>query len=117
MPPVWVDRARVLQILINVIENAVRHTPNDGSVTISMGLDGENVTVSVLDEGPGVSEAQQNSIFDKFVRLDPAPSYRGLGLGLFLARSLAGMHGGALRSEEHTSELQSRLHLRMPSSA
>ena len=95
--PVRVDVGRVEQILSNVLDNAARFTPPDGSIRVTTGTDSQ-AFVSVDDDGPGVDEADRERIFERLVRLNSARdrSSGGVGLGLSIARTLARAHGGEL---------------------
>lgn len=79
---------RVLQILVNLIGNAVRYSPAGGTVWIRMERDGEKACVIVADQGKGIAPADQERIFAKFGRVDPT-EVGGSGLGLYIARRLA----------------------------
>ncbi|AHC25885.1 MULTISPECIES: HAMP domain-containing sensor histidine kinase [Mycobacteriaceae] len=96
--PAVVDPIRIQQILTNLGDNARRHTPADGSITIDVTGHGEMVTVTITDTGPGVPADQRERIFDRLVRLDQsrARDQGGAGLGLSIARALARAHGGDL---------------------
>ena len=103
--PAWVegDPARLEQVLANLLDNARRHTPEDGE--ISLWVDSASPAVArirVADSGPGVPPADRERIFDRLVRLDEARardggSSGGAGLGLSIARGIARAHGGDLR--------------------
>ncbi|WP_375398286.1 sensor histidine kinase [uncultured Sphingomonas sp.] len=84
---------RVLQILINLIGNAVRFSPDGGMVWVLTQRAGDRAVVIVADQGPGIAEADQMRIFEKFERIDPAEP-GGSGLGLYIARRLARAMGG-----------------------
>ncbi|MGN5373761.1 ATP-binding protein [Sphingomonas hankookensis] len=87
---------RVLQILVNLIGNAVRYSPPGGTVWIRMERDGDDAAVIVADQGKGIAVADQERIFAKFGRVDPTEA-GGSGLGLYIARRLArAMHGDLL---------------------
>ncbi len=92
--PATVDAGRVAQILANLGDNARRHTPPGGTIT----LDVAPGRVTVTDTGPGVPADQRDRIFERLVRLDDARDREsgGAGLGLSIARGLAGAHGGTL---------------------
>jgi signal transduction histidine kinase len=98
LPPVRGDRERLRQVLGNLIDNAVKYSPEGGTVEVSAALDDGTVRISVSDAGPGISYDQQRLIFEKFGRADVAGggSKPGTGLGLFIARSIAEAHGGSL---------------------
>ncbi|SEN21204.1 histidine kinase [Sphingomonas gellani] len=89
---------RVLQILVNLIGNAVRYAPHGSHVSIALASDGPMQTVSIVDTGPGIAAEDASRIFDKFTRLDPAEA-GGSGLGLYIARTLARAMGGDLTVE------------------
>lgn len=86
--PVRGDFKRVLQILVNLIGNAVRYSPEDGMVWIRVEQEGNQAVLIVADQGKGISEADQSRIFEKFERVDPGEP-GGSGLGLYIARRLA----------------------------
>ncbi|ROZ44262.1 sensor histidine kinase [Rhodococcus sp. WS3] len=90
---VRVDRQRIEQILTNLLENALRHTPGGGSVAVAVTESPDHVSVAVSDTGEGIPEDQLESVFDRFHR---GESSDGSGLGLTIARSLARAHGGSL---------------------
>jgi signal transduction histidine kinase len=91
------DRARLRQVLGNLIDNAVKYSPEGGKVRVSAASANGAVRIAVRDEGPGIPGDQQSRIFEKFGRVDvPGASKPGTGLGLFIARSIAEAHGGSL---------------------
>jgi signal transduction histidine kinase len=98
--PVRGDFRRVLQILVNLIGNAVRYTPGGGTVTVEVGP-GARVVVS--DTGKGIDPEDQARVFEKFERVDPLES-GGSGLGLYIARRLARAMGGDLTVESRPGE-------------
>ncbi|MGC6401566.1 sensor histidine kinase [Sphingomonas sp. FW199] len=87
------DYRRVLQILVNLIGNAVRYSPPGASVWVRLERDGPNACVIVADQGKGIAIEDQARIFEKFERVDPAEP-GGSGLGLYIARRLARAMGG-----------------------
>jgi PAS domain S-box-containing protein len=92
------DAAKVEQVLLNLLSNAVKFTPPDGRVSLSCAWDGDHVTLSVEDTGPGIPSDRQDAIFEPFVQLDRTlQSPRdGAGLGLAISRDLARGMGGEL---------------------
>jgi signal transduction histidine kinase len=97
LPEIRGDRARLRQVLGNLIENAVKYSPTGGEVRVSATAANGAVQIAVRDTGPGIPREQQGRIFDKFGRVDvPGASKPGTGLGLFIARSIAEAHGGSL---------------------
>jgi len=101
-PLLWLDQTRLRQIVGNLLENALLHTPEGGGVAVTAGpAAGGGVAVAVRDSGPGIPAADLPYIFDRFYRVDPsrARASGGVGLGLTIARQLARAHGGDLRVE------------------
>jgi len=97
LPAIRGDRARLRQVLGNLIENAVKYSPEGGEVRISAAAANGAVLIAVRDAGPGIPRDQQGRIFEKFGRAEvEGGSKPGTGLGLFIARSIAEAHGGSL---------------------
>lgn len=84
---------RALQVLVNLVGNAIRHSPEDGMVWIRLGREGDRAAVIVADQGRGIAPEDQERIFEKFARLEPGEA-TGSGLGLYIARRLARAMGG-----------------------
>jgi signal transduction histidine kinase len=96
IPRVRGDRERIRQVLVNLIDNAVKYSPPGDEVEVTARSDNGRVTVTVRDKGPGISREQQGLIFEKFGRASVGGGKPGTGLGLFIARSIAEAHGGSL---------------------
>ncbi|HEV8720917.1 MAG TPA: ATP-binding protein [Candidatus Binatia bacterium] len=95
----WADRDKVTQVLMNLIGNAVKFTPEHGKVTVAVERDGNDwVQVSVADTGPGILPEEANKIFVKFYQIDQAANQKtkGTGLGLAISKALVEMHGGKI---------------------
>ena len=90
---------KVERVLLNLLTNAMRHTPSDGAVSVRVEHDAEAVLVSVEDTGEGLGEEAERRMFDRFWRNDPARSQRGAGLGLAIARGLVEAQGGRIWAE------------------
>lgn len=97
----YVDPERLHQVLANLLDNATRHSPTGGTVTVTAARLGTAVRVVVQDAGPGIDEADRERVFERFARADSARSGRegGSGLGLAIARWVVELHGGAIRAE------------------
>ncbi|HKY31900.1 MAG TPA: ATP-binding protein [Candidatus Polarisedimenticolia bacterium] len=111
------DRGRLMQVLFNLIGNALKFTPPGGQVTLSAGRREGSVVLSVTDTGPGIPARDLERIFDRFVQL-PGPGGAktgGAGLGLPIARSLVELHGGSLWAE--SGGAGSRFQFTLPSPA
>lgn len=96
MPKVSADGGFVLQILDNLISNAIKYSPFDKNIWVKSYFDSDKVYISIKDEGPGLSEADQSKLFGKFARLTPQPTgdEHSTGLGLSIAKKYAeSMHG------------------------
>ena len=90
------DRARLEQVLANLVSNAVRYAPAGSEIRVAGGRRGAEVVLSVADEGPGIAEADVQRLFRQFSRLRRDSVVPGMGLGLYLSRVIAEAHGGRL---------------------
>ncbi len=107
LPLVDLDRTRISQVVGNLLENAIRHTPSGGEVRVSAELEGDSrVVVAIADTGEGIPSESLPHLFDKFYRTDPsrARATGGTGLGLTIARQLVQAHGGTIRAESTKGE-------------
>jgi signal transduction histidine kinase len=95
--PARADEGLLKQLVMNLLDNAVRHTPSGGCVRVMLRRDEQSAELSVEDSGPGVPVADQSRVFERFVRLGPPGSGGGAGLGLAIAHWIAEQHGGTLR--------------------
>jgi PAS domain S-box-containing protein len=98
LPRVSADPARTGQVLANLVENAINYSPGGGRIRIDLQRAGERLRFSVRDEGLGIPPDEQQRIFEKFYRLDPAMTrgVGGSGLGLYICRELVELMGGRL---------------------
>ena len=94
------DRQLLAQMISNLVENALRHTPAGSTVSIGLRRDIAGFEIEVADNGPGVPEAERGKVFDRFYRLDRSRSTSGSGLGLALVKAIAGLHGLVIRLED-----------------
>jgi signal transduction histidine kinase len=101
IPPVFADRERVHQVLFNLLDNAVRFTPEGGRVTVSASRHNGSVDVAVADTGPGIAPEDLPRVFERFYRVDESRSRDdgGTGIGLAIARSVVEAHGGTIWAE------------------
>ncbi len=97
LPMLSVDDVLLEQVLINLLENAVKYTPAGTPIEIAALRDGEQVSVEVRDRGPGLPPGQENRIFEKFFR-GSEQSGRGAGLGLAICRAIVNGHGGRIEA-------------------
>jgi heavy metal sensor kinase len=107
------DETRLRQMLMNLLQNAVRHSPEGGRVRVELAVEAGSALIKVEDEGEGIPEADRERVFQRFVRLDPSRHGDGAGLGLPIARAIAEAHGGQLVLEPGTG-LGSRFLIRLP---
>src|SRR5262249_60883677 len=101
LPAVVCDAARLRQVLINLVDNAIKYSHQGGDVRLSLtGVDGR-VRFSVRDEGLGIPAAELDRVFEKFYRLDPSLTngVGGTGLGLYISRELVTRMGGTIGVE------------------
>ncbi len=98
------DRERLRQILDNLMQNALRYTPEGGWIKIQLQRQGHHAIISVHNSGPEISEEAMAHLFERFYRVDKARDRAsgGTGLGLAIARKLAEAHGGTLMGENHS---------------
>jgi PAS domain S-box-containing protein len=95
-PPIWADPERLQEVLSNLVSNAVKYSPNGGTVWVGGRVDGTGVTVYVADQGIGIPAEEQGRIFDRFHRVESGlhRSTEGTGLGLYLVKAIVEAHGG-----------------------
>jgi two-component system sensor histidine kinase KdpD len=96
LPPVSLDYVEIDQVMTNLIENAVRHTPEGSHILVTAGVVGEQAVVEISDDGPGIAIDVIDQLFEPFFRGTSGPSPRGTGLGLAVARGLVEAHGGRI---------------------
>jgi len=103
LPPVPLDYIEIDQVLSNLVENAVRHTPPGTDIDIAARVEEGSVAIEVTDNGPGIPAEALANMFDPFVRLSTMPGGKsGLGLGLAVARGLVEAHGGHLGAQRRS---------------
>ena len=97
-PKVFAARERIRQVIRNLLDNAIRHTAPGGSITISIGVEQEDVIVSVKDTGTGIPESELSKIFERFHRVkgDRGAKGEGTGLGLAIAKEIIQAHDGRI---------------------
>ncbi len=98
LPKVRADRERVMQVMMNIVSNAIKYTPDGGHIVISAGLAKDRVWMEVDDNGIGIPEGDRERIFERFYRVDKARSRQsgGTGLGLSIAQEIMLRHEGSL---------------------
>ena len=110
--PVDGDADLIFQSLANLLDNAMKYTPEGGAVTLHVTSDDDAVTVVVADSGPGVPPEEREAVLRRFYRLEPARSTPGSGLGLSLVAAVAELHEATLELEDNAPGLLVRLRFR-----
>jgi signal transduction histidine kinase len=90
------DRDRLKQILVNLIDNAIKYTPDGGRVAVETGTDGDMGFITVEDSGIGIDPTHHDRVFDRFYRVTPDRGDVGAGLGLAIVKSICNAHGGSV---------------------
>lgn len=95
------DYTQLIQVLANLLDNAIKHTPDGGEIRVPAFREGDRVCIRVADTGAGIPEAEQARVFERFYRVDKARSRAlgGTGLGLAIAREVVEAHGGTIAVE------------------
>jgi signal transduction histidine kinase len=115
LPPARCDEDKLRQVLVNLVENAIKYSPDGGEVTVELAAHDSLVQIDVHDRGLGIPPSDQERVFEKFVRLDPALSrgVGGSGLGLYITRELIERMGGTI-SVESEPGAGSRFSVKLP---
>jgi two-component system sensor histidine kinase BaeS len=100
------DTDKLEQVLVNLVGNALRYSPAEGTISVAGRRQDDGVILEVKDEGPGIAFAEQEKIFDKFYRLDNEVNRKnpGTGLGLPICRALINLHGGKIWVESEMNQ-------------
>jgi signal transduction histidine kinase len=115
-PSIQGDSARLTQCINNLLNNAIRHTPNGGEVTIQLSTDEDKVFLSVKDSGVGLDPEHLPYVFDRFYRADPDRNRRsgGSGLGLAITQALVVAHGGKILAASEGKDQGSEFTIQFP---
>ena len=107
------NRQLIAQAITNLLDNAVKYTPSGGHITLTASQRGENIHVSVGDNGHGIPPDKRDDVLKRFVRLDSARSTPGNGLGLSLVSAIVALHNGSLQLHDNKPGL--RIEITLPS--
>jgi signal transduction histidine kinase len=103
------DRELINQLVVNLLDNAMRHTPAGTPITVSLAEESGAVALEVADNGPGVPEAERERIFERFYRCEASRTTPGSGLGLSLVSAVSGLHRGAIQVLDNMPGLKFRI--------
>ncbi|MBF0481682.1 MAG: HAMP domain-containing protein [Desulfovibrionaceae bacterium] len=103
------DRALLTQMLVNLVENSIRHCPEQAHIALKLERDQNAVVVSVSDTGPGIPKEEWTNIFKRFYRIDRSRSTAGSGLGLALVKAVVDLHGAIIELSDEMPGLRVRL--------
>jgi two-component system sensor histidine kinase BaeS len=115
LPPIDVDPDRIRQVLVNLLTNAHEYCPEKASIRVTAALNGAEVEIAVIDDGPGMPGDQLDHIFDRFTRGDAGMTQHvgGTGLGLAISKSLIELHGGSISAASRPGQ-GSTFRVRLP---
>ncbi|MCY4051687.1 MAG: HAMP domain-containing sensor histidine kinase [Gammaproteobacteria bacterium] len=95
------DRNLLFQAFANILENAIKYTPDHGKISVSLNLSDDQVTIIIADTGPGIPESEKEGIFVRFYRLDQSRNSPGSGLGLSMTKAIINLHKGSIEPESN----------------
>ena len=103
LPVITGDRSRLEQVMMNVVGNSIKYTPDGGTISVDAGVTGKSAWIEVSDTGIGIPAKDRERIFDRFYRVDKARSREkgGTGLGLSIAREIVLRHHGTISLTSH----------------
>jgi signal transduction histidine kinase len=113
-PQVFVtaDRDLLFQALVNLVDNAVKHSPPGGCIALTLGKTHDEVKIEVADDGPGIPASEREKVFQRFYRLDSSRNAPGAGLGLSLVAAVAELHHARVQLKSNEPGLRVLLYLR-----
>lgn len=112
LPLIRVDEVLMEHVLINILENAAKYTPDGSPIRIIASGDSARVKISIFDTGPGFPRGSEEKVFERFYRVNPS-GVHGAGLGLAICRAIVKAHGGEIRAETR-AEGGAAIHIELP---
>ena len=106
------ERELLAQAVINLLDNALIHTPSGATITVSLRDAGDDIVLAIADNGPGIADADRTRVLQRFVRLEASRSTPGHGLGLSLVKAICEVHGARLTLADAKPGL--RVEMRFP---
>jgi heavy metal sensor kinase len=99
------DRVRLKQVVVNLLDNAIKYTPEGGRVTVGVNVSDRRAQLEISDTGPGISDRDLPHVFERFFRADRIRlgTVEGIGLGLSIVQSICTAHGGVVKAENHAN--------------
>ena len=113
----WGDRDLMFQATANIIENAIKYTPQNGEIGISLRRLDDQVVITIADNGPGIPSAQREHVFRRFYRLDQSRSTSGNGLGLSMVSAIIAIHNGSIELQGNRPRPGLRAIMKLPLTA
>jgi signal transduction histidine kinase len=109
--PAWIDGDPdlITQMIVNLVENALRHTPRGSRIAVRVAMEGETAVMAVVDNGRGAPEAERERLLERFYRLESSRSTPGSGLGLALVAAVAWLHRAEVRLLDAAPGLEARV--------
>jgi signal transduction histidine kinase len=106
---VWGDRELLAQMVANVVENAMKHSPEGAAIGLTAAVRTAGIEIVVADNGPGIPEAERDRVFTRFYRLESSRSTSGSGLGLSLVQAIAAQHRATIDLSDNRPGLRFRI--------
>ncbi len=107
----WGDRDLIFQSIANLIENAIKYTPQQGTIRLLLSRQNNEAIITIADDGPGIPPAERIHVFRRFYRLDQSRNSSGSGLGLSLVSAVVGMHKGSIELHDNYPGLRAIIRL------
>jgi signal transduction histidine kinase len=111
------NRSLISQALANLIDNAIKYTPQGGHIGVSTAMTPQGAELTVADTGPGIPPSQRAHVLERFVRLETSRNSPGTGLGLSLVAAVARLHGARLTLDDNRPGLRATIHFPRPALA